>query len=69
MRLGFWQITSDLFSYKNPYPYLNLEYKNFSERFREAEIFIPGFSTPVSKRDIFEKKKMRTFAVLCFVDL
>ena len=36
-------------SYENLYPYINFEYKNFSERFREAKILIPRFSIPESK--------------------
>ena len=33
-------------SHENWYPYLHLEYTNFSERFTDAEILIPTVSIP-----------------------
>ena len=44
----------------NSCPYIHSEYKNFSERFKEAEILIPRFSIPdqnVNLREMFEMGK------------
>jgi hypothetical protein len=45
-RLGFYSI--------NSCPYLNFEYKNFSERSKKAEISNPHFIIPKFKKNVDE---------------